>query len=756
MEETHTQGGWRPGRIAGWYARWVVRLRWFVVALWLAAVGAAVAYLPAIGSGGDLSQLVSSDNPAVQAEINSVNTFGYPLLSRVAVVQRDPGGLSRQTQARAVQRAAAVDRGEYNDIAPILAAVAVPNTLGLFPGSREKDTTVITLIYTSPDVTLADQLEAARRFVARHFDASDHVVGVTGSVPARVEQGRLIIQSVPLIEAATVIAVIVIVAIAYRSVVASVVTVVVASTAVLLTLHLADTVGHLFGVEIPTETEPLLVALLLGVVTDYVVFYLSGMRMQLAAGAGGRAAAQWATARFTPIIATAAAIVAAGTGALLVARSAVFRAFGPGMAAAVLIAMLVSVTLMPALLAILGRVALWPGRRAVDSRDRSGRTTIWSWLLTRRLIAAVILVGCVGGLVYAALPVRHLALGLPWISSLPADNSVRQAAVQAQTGFAKGILSPTELVVRAPGLTGRRAALDRLQHDLARRPGVAGVLGPEDQVIPMEHDLFLTGDGTAARYLLILADDPLDARGIATLSRLQADLPRMLAAAGLPGAQTGFAGDTAVARYIVDQTAHDLGRIAVVALGVNLLILVLFLRALVAPLCLLASSVLAIGTTLGLTTWLFQDVLGEDGITFYVPFVAAVLLIALGSDYNVFAVGHAWEEARRRPLREALAATLPQSARTIRTAGVTLAISLGLLTIVPLHPFREIAFAMAAGILIDALVVRSLVVPSVLALVGSASGCPGRRLVRRRWRARVGDEIPVAVQSAPDRYVDQR
>jgi RND superfamily putative drug exporter len=349
--------------------------------------------------------------------------------------------------------------------------------------------------------------------------------------------------------------------------------------------------------------------------------------------------------------------------------------------------------------------------------------------------------------VYAALPVRHLALGLPWIASLPADNNVRQAAVQAQTGFAKGILSPTELVVRANGLTARRPALDRLQRSLARQPGVAGVLGPADQILQTEHGLFLTSDGTAARYLLILADDPLDARGIATLSRLQGDLPGLLKEAGLSGAQTGFAGDTAIARYIVDETAHDLGRIAAVALAVNLLILVLFLRALVAPLCLLASSVLAIGTTLGLTVRLFQNVLGEDGITFYVPFVAAVLLIALGSDYNVFAVGHAWEEARRRPLREALAATLPQSARTIRTAGFTLAVSLGLLTIVPLHPFREIAFAMAVGILVDALVVRSLVVPSILALLGSASGWPGHRLASRRQRAETASETPVAVRS---------
>jgi RND superfamily putative drug exporter len=189
-----------------------------------------------------------------------------------------------------------------------------------------------------------------------------------------------------------------------------------------------------------------------------------------------------------------------------------------------------------------------------------------------------------------------------------------------------------------------------------------------------------------------------------------------------------------------------------VALAVNLLILVLFLRALIAPVCLLTSSVLAIGATLGLTTRVFEDVLGVEGLTFYVPFVTAVLLVALGSDYNVFAVGHAWEEARYRPLRKALAATLPQSARTIRTAGVTLAVSFGLLAIVPLRPFREVAFAMSVGILIDALVVRSLVVPALLSLVGSASGWPGRHLAIRRESggAEGGTAVPVE-RASPDR-----
>jgi putative drug exporter of the RND superfamily len=199
------------------------------------------------------------------------------------------------------------------------------------------------------------------------------------------------------------------------------------------------------------HTQPLLVALLLGVVTDYVVFYLSGMRAQLAAGAARRVAARNAAARFTPIVVTAGVIVAAGAGALVVAVSPVFRAFGPGMALAVLIAMVAAVTLTPALLGILGRLALWPHRPWLAEPAPVLHSTRWSRLLARRPSAAVVLLATVAGLVFAALPARHLALGLPLVSSLPPGDSVRQAATAAQTGFAAGIRPRRSWSSRRPG-----------------------------------------------------------------------------------------------------------------------------------------------------------------------------------------------------------------------------------------------------------------------------------------------------------------
>jgi putative drug exporter of the RND superfamily len=754
---------WSPGRAIEWYADVVVLLRWLVVAFWVAVTALAVVSLPTLGrAGSDLEDLVSMNNPAVQSELRSYDKFGFPLLSRVAVVQRNPQGLPAEVQARALARARAVSQGAYPDVKPVVAAVPVLNTLKLFPGSREDGTTIITLLFTAPDVSVADQTAAAEQFVAKHYGPDDDVVGITGSVPARVEQGRIVLASVPWLEVVTIAAVFLIVAVAFRSFIAPLLALGVAGVAILLTLHVGGALAARLGVPVPQEAQPLLVALVLGVVTDYVVFYLSTVRAQLAAGHDRLDAARRATARFTPIIATAGATAAAGTGALIVTKSPAFHAFGPGMALAVLIGMLVAVTLVPATLAILGPAALWtphprvvrwvPRRRVAaapvdappesDSDDKAadaapveapppGRR--WARVLTWPLFSAVMLLVCVAGLVAAALPMRHLALGVSFVDALPADHPARQAADQAETGFAKGMLSPTELLVQGSGLTSRRAELARLQYSLSRVPGVAAVVGPSDDAIPQEIRLFHTQDGTAVRYLLVLADEPLGSRAIHTVSQLQRDLPGMVSNAGLTGVTTSLGGDTAVAQAVVNQTTGDLGRIAVAAVLANLLFLVLFMRALVVPLGLLACSVLAIAATLGLTTWLFQDVLGDDGLTFYVPIAAAVLLVALGSDYNIFGVGPAWREARGRPLREALALTLPQSSRAIRTAAFTLAVSFGLLALVPLRPFRELAFALAAGVLIDAFVVRSLLAPSLLTVMESLSSSPIAQPARARY-----------------------
>ena len=730
-----------PTGLAQGYARLVVALRWWVIGLW--ALGTVVAVLlpgfgPQTGSDG-VNSLLSADTPAVNTELRSVGDFGFPLIGRTVLVQHDAKGLSVYAQARSATNAFAVNQGKY-DVPGMIGALPLANTYGLFPGARESNTTALTFLFYDSTASLHWQTRRAQEYGERFFGPRDHVVGVTGSAPARSSQFEIIQDHLTTVEITTVLAIALIVGIAFRSVVAPLASLLATGVAYVMTLRLAALLTGLVGVSTPAELEPVVVALLLGVVTDYVVFFFSALRNDLAQGLSRHDAAVAATARFGPIVTVAGLAVAAGTAALYAAQSAFFKPLGPALAFTVLMGLLVAVTLVPALMAVLGRLAFWPTRdlrhAGDDTPDRRGRAKLWVRLSPSRhfahsrVRAAFVLAGCIVVLVLAALPLTRLGLGISFVESLPASSPVRQAADAAQAGFSPGVLSPTVILLEGDGLGQQRPELGRLGTLLGAEPGVAGVLGPGDLPLRRELALLVNEEGDAARFLVVLDQKPLGADAISTVDDLTADLPGLVQRAGLTDLRVGVAGDTATGSFIVDQTESDLIRIAVAVLLANLLVLLLFLRAVVAALYLLMASLLSVAATLGITVLVFDHLDPGQGLTFYVPFAAAVMLLAFGSDYNIFGVGHIWDEARHLPLRRAIMRADPGTSRALVSAGFALAASFGLLAIVPVLPFHQLAFAMALGILLDIFVVRMLLMPSLLVVVGTVSAWPSNRLTR--------------------------
>jgi RND superfamily putative drug exporter len=203
-------------------------------------------------------------------------------------------------------------------------------------------------------------------------------------------------------------------------------------------------------------------------------------------------------------------------------------------------------------------------------------------------------------------------------------------------------------------------------------------------------------------------------------------MPTLLRRAGLSGARVFYAGDTALAQQTLALTLSDLRRVALAVVAVELLLLIVFLRALIAPLFLMAASILALTASFGLTTYVFQRFFHQPDIVYFVPFAGAVLLISLGSDYNIFLVGRIWEQARIRPMRGAVATAVPRATRAISVAALALAFSFAALALVDLQSFHQLAFLLFAGVLIDAFIVRSLLVPALVTVFGRTSAWPGR------------------------------
>jgi len=771
-----------PPPAVGWfwrgYAPLVTALAYPILLAWAAATVWVMLNLPAAAAAGGLGDLVPQNAPAIRAEYDAARLFGVPLSAQVDVVQRNPHRFGPKELLAVGRRAAAVDQSGAAGVAGLAAALPVSNTLRLVPGSLERSTTIITFLFFRPGTAIGTQSAGAQEYARRYLAATgDHLVGVTGPVPAQDAQSGIIDRYLPWVELATILAITVIVAGYFRSFGAPLATLLCAGVAYELAIRLVAWASRRAGVALPPDLEPVLVVLLLGVATDYAVFYLAGMRRGLEAGLGRIQAARRAVAEVTPIIVTAGLVVAAGIASLTVASLGALRAFGPGLALTVLIAMTVAMTLAPALIAIFGGLLFRPrptGLRDALAARNGGRAhgtagaasggrvaatgaavrAAGARLATTRPVALLVAAMCVAGLVLAAVGLSQIRLGFPLIRALPGTAQAVRAQAAASRGFVPGILSPTEVLVLGPGVAGRTAALARLQRALARQPGVAGVVGPAD--IPgaagtagiagaaasgmaprlaraarlpgglQDMHLIVAASGNAARYAVIERTDPLEATAISQVRELRQNLPALAREAGLTAVRLEVGGETALAGEAIDSVAADVQPIALVIGLVIVILLALFLRALVAPLYLLAASVLALLSALGLTVWIFQIVLGYGSMVYYVPFVAAVLLVSLGSDYNVFAAGRIWAEARRRPLREAVALAAPRASRAITTAGLALAAGFGVLVLVPLAQFRELAVAMALGIVLDTFVVRSLLVPSLVVLFGRLGTWPAR------------------------------
>ena len=179
-------------------------------------------------------------------------------------------------------------------------------------------------------------------------------------------QDEQIFARMNLVEIATVVLIALILAVAFRSLIAPMAALTAGVLSYTVALRLVSWAGQRSGFEAPVELQPLMVVLLLGVVTDYAIFLLAGFRRQLAAGVPRARATRAAVAENAPIIATAGLMVAAGTAVLVVADLRFFRAFGPGLALTVLLGLAVALTLVPAFLAVLGRAVFWPSRIRAD------------------------------------------------------------------------------------------------------------------------------------------------------------------------------------------------------------------------------------------------------------------------------------------------------------------------------------------------------------------------------------------------------
>ncbi|TCO59669.1 MMPL family transporter [Actinocrispum wychmicini] len=466
----------------------------------------------------------------------------------------------------------------------------------------------------------------------------------------------------------------------------------------------------LTGQKLDAGTPDLINVVLLGIGIDYLLFLLFRFREHLRdrPEQSAREVAGQVTARVGTAITSAALTIVAAFATLGLATFGQFRSLGPAIAIAVLVMLLGSLTLMPALLAAAGRKMFWPSKSLRDT-PREGRAARLGAPVTRRplmmVAASVALLGALAaGLVGIRMDYGRGDSGDP-------TPAVATAAEISRT-LPAGASDPTSVFVTAKdggALTTDR--LDGLARGLAQVKGVGQVA-----------KTVLNEDHRAARIDLYLTADPQSQQA----RDLASGPVRDAVARNTPSGTTAHVGGTAaIFADIATAVDHDLKIVFPVAAALIALILLLLLRSLLAPVLLMLSVGLGFAATLGAATLLFQHTLGNPGVNFTLPLVLFLFVVALGTDYNILITDRVREEMRRPgPARAAVARAVRHTTPAIATAGLVLAGSFATLATSPGN--EQVAFAMALGIMLSALVLSLVLVPALAALLGRALWWPVR------------------------------
>ncbi|MFD9165526.1 MMPL family transporter, partial [Streptomyces sp. NPDC059558] len=469
----------------------------------------------------------------------------------------------------------------------------------------------------------------------------------------------------------------------------------------------------LTGTGLAESTPSLISVVLMGIGIDYFLFLLFRFREQLRShpDQSGREAAAQVAGRVGTAITSAALTIVAAFATLGVASFGQFRVLGPAIALSVLVMLLGSLTLMPALLAVTGRKMFWPSR-GLKREPRAGAAARMGDRIARRPFALVLAsVALLGALAAGVVGIR-----MDYGQGGGGGERTASVATAAEISRAlpAGVSDPTSVYVTASDGTALSAErLDGLSKALARVNGVGQVA-----------DTVLTGDRQAARIDLFLTADPQrqQARDLVT------GPVRAAVAVHTPaGTEAHVGGTAAIFADIATAVDKDLKVVFPVAAALIALILLALLRSLPAPVILLAAVGLGFAATLGASTLLFQHALDRPGVDFTLPLVLFLFVVALGTDYNILMSDRIREEmARPGPARAAVARAVRHTAPAIATAGLVLAASFGSLAVTPAASTQQIGFATALGIMLSAFVLSIVLVPALATLLGRAMWWPVR------------------------------
>ncbi|MDO4718774.1 MAG: MMPL family transporter [Propionibacteriaceae bacterium] len=576
------------------------------------------------------------------------------------------------------------------------------------------------IVPVTPDVKTSEAIATIREVVRESATglpgtARGYVTGPAGFVADLIEafsgiDGLLLVVAL--------VAVLAILLVVYRSALLPVIVLFTSVAALCAAIVAVFWMASWGWITLDGQSQGILSILVIGAATDYALLYVSRFREALVAG-HGRYEATWTAVRGSvePILASAGTVIA-GLMCLLFSDLNSNKALGPIAASGIVFSVLANLTLLPAALSLAGRAGFWPFmpkvRGAASDPAKAHPRGIWHriadwvakrprpiWVVTTLALA----LGCLGVGQLNATGVPQSELVLRSTESVAGQEAI---ARHFDAGAGSPVFavvtsdSASEAVAAATGTPGVASAFIQSADGSPVRPGAA------PQVVEGRSLVSVT-----------LSDAPDSREAEKTLLALRERL-KSVDAEALVGGPTATAVDT-------QATAQaDLVKIIPLILAAILVILMALLRSIVAPLVLIATTVLSYGTAMGVSALVFRYLLGFPAADPSVPLFGFVFLVALGVDYNIFLATRIREEALTHGPRTAITRGLAVTGGVITSAGVVLAATFAALGVIPIMFMVQLGFIVAFGVLLDTFVVRSLLVPAIAHELGRWLWWPSR------------------------------
>jgi RND superfamily putative drug exporter len=692
------------------FSKFIVKNRWWVIAIWLLAAVLIVSLSPTLSSveSNNQSSFLPKGYESVEAiKIAQKLSPNSQDATDIIVLKNIDSTPLTTTQIKSITT-------KLNDLNTqhldhVLAFTVNPHQIS---PNHKVLLAEVTYSGQAQNTDTINAVKTVREKLNSALKGTNISANVTGGESISYDTSGQSTRALKIVSIGTLLLVLILPAFIFRSPFAGLLPIVAVGIVDFIASSLIADAAKLFNFHVSQQLSVIFTVVLFGIGTDYMLFFLFRYRERLREGDHSIDAVSYALSRAGLAILSAALVVLTSFSALFFAKFGIFSSMAPGLVICVAVMMLAALTLIPAIVAVVKEKVFWPSKAWMSKSLNPTVSKKVGGLVAKRpgsVTAVVVLLLVI---------ISSFALGYKAdFSSFSQPPKGSQSAIgynELNGSFPPGVLSPTAVYVTS-SIALTKTELMPLYDKLKTTSGVSVVTPP-----------VISANGEIASISVILKNDPSSAIAIANVSGPIHDAAHSV---DIPGAKIYVGGQTAVIADMKAVTTRDLKVIFPIAAVFIFVILAILLQSLVAPVFLLLCVGLGYAATLGATSLIFQNIGNAPGLIFFIPLFMYIFVVAIGTDYNILTITRLREEilGGNEP-RKAADLTVEHSSATVASAGLILAATFGSLLLASITFLSQMGAAIAIGVSLAAFVIAPFLIPSISALIGYKIWWPGHNV----------------------------